>query len=119
MLNSHTIYTIGYTAFPIEDFVSTAKQFKIQCIIDVRSSPYSGYYKDYDKETLGLRLGKEKIFYRNYAMEFGARQDSEAFQTKEGFLDFEQFVQSKQFQSGVNKIKDSVKKGFTSVGRLG
>jgi len=37
----NSIYTIVYSGFKIDDFISAIKTNNISCVIDVRSSPYS------------------------------------------------------------------------------
>lgn len=106
------IYTIGYTAFKIEDFILVLKKYNIDCIIDVRSSPFSRFYSDYNKLELMSRLKNEKILYYNFTNEFGARQTNRIYYHSEGYLDFNKFLNSDNFKSGVNKIKNGIKKGF-------
>lgn len=110
-----TIYTIGYTGFSLDEFVQELKSKGINVVIDVRSSPYSERYADYNRDNLESVLVANKIYYRNYIKEFGARQDDRSFYSKEGHLDFEVFAKSEQFLSGVEKIKNSVAKGFNVV----
>jgi uncharacterized protein (DUF488 family) len=110
-----TIYTIGYASFLIDEFLDVLKQYNIDCLIDVRSSPYSGYYKDFDKEYLENKLKFIGKYYRNYAREFGARQESKIFSSNEGYLDFEKFTQSEQFNDGVAKLKESCTEGYNIV----
>ncbi len=43
--------------------------------MDVRSSPYSGTFKEYDKETLRAFLKKNGVLYTHFGSEFGARRD--------------------------------------------
>ena len=69
-----TLYTIGYSGFLVEEFIDALKKNNINAVIDVRSSPYSQFFSDYNKEPLEKTLKKEGIFYRNYSKEFGARQ---------------------------------------------
>ena len=111
----NTIYTIGYTGFAIEDFIDTLKSHNINVVIDVRSSPYSERYPDYNKNAIEPKLKENGIYYRNYISEFGARQDNVKFYSDEGCLDFVLFAQSEQFLSGVEKIKNSVTKGYNIV----
>lgn len=101
------IFTIGYTAFPNpSDFVATLKQHNISCIIDVRSYPVaSSFFATYSKDLLEPLLKKQGIIYRNYAKEFGARQENRAYFMKDGCLDFRQFVKSGEFLSGIQKIE--------------
>ena len=109
------IYTIGYTGFTVEELVSRLKQLNINVVIDVRSSPYSERYSDYNKENIEAILSKNGIYYRNYAKEFGARQENRALYSKEGYLDFEKFAKTDAFLAGVEKIKNSVAKGYNIV----
>lgn len=101
------IYTIGYSGFPdVGDFVSTLKQYGVQIVIDVRSSPFSAYYESYNKDQLTHILREKGIYYTNYARQFGARQEDRSFY-KSGRLDFETFARSEQFLDGVQSVDRS------------
>jgi len=108
----NTLFTIGYTGFKIESFLKELKSNEINVIIDVRSSPYSERYSEYNRENLERILSSNGIYYRNYKQEFGARQENRDFYSSDGYLDFELFAKSKQFLSGVEKIKNSIEKGY-------
>ena len=109
------IYTIGYTGFAVNEFIELLKQKNINVVIDVRSTPYSERYAEYNKESLEKVLKENRIYYRNYVSEFGARQDSPEFYSSEGYLDFELFSKSQQFSNGVNKICNSIEQGYGIV----
>ncbi len=96
-----TVYTIGYSGFLINDFISTIQSNNISLIIDVRSQPYSQYFSDYNKENLQHKLESIGIYYRNYVTEFGARQDDRQYYSNSGYLDFELFAKSPSFLNGV------------------
>lgn len=98
------IYTIGYTTFPLDEFINILKKNGITCLIDVRSTPKSSYYTDFNKDQLEKNLKGYGILYRNYAVEFGARQDNKDFYPN-GYLDFETFSKSEQFLDGIKKVK--------------
>ncbi|MBE7078835.1 MAG: DUF488 domain-containing protein [Clostridiales bacterium] len=102
------IYTIGYTTFDIENFIKELKEYKITCLVDVRSSPRSSYYKDFDSDVLESRLKNEGILYRNYAFEFGARQEDKSLYPN-GYLDFEIFSKTDNFKQGVKKLENGIK----------
>lgn len=108
----NTVYTIGYTSFEIQKFVEVLKKYKITCLVDVRSVPKSSYYKDFDDSNLLPLLKNNGILYRNYKEEFGARQDNKDFYNVKGFLDFEVFSKSKQFNDGIDKIKKAQNMGY-------
>ena len=109
---SPTLYTIGYSGFPeAEDMVDFLKKREIGVLIDVRSSPYSAYFPQYNKENLQLALHGKGIYYRNYAEAFGARQENHAYY-RNGRLDFPCFTESKSFSDGVEKVENSLEKGY-------
>lgn len=102
------VYTIGYTAFSYKKFLKIILEYNISCIIDVRSNPYSKQYPEYNKEYFEKTLKKEKILYRNYKYEFGARQDNRCFYSKEGHIDFLKFIKSDIFYRGVEKLQKGI-----------
>ena len=59
------IYTIGYGARTIEEFLEVLKAYRITVLIDVRSAPYSRYKPEYSREELEkrLRLGGIRYVY--------------------------------------------------------
>lgn len=107
----HTIYTIGYSCFEVSNFIDVLKRYSINSLIDVRSNPNSVYYTDYNSKLLAPLLKENGIIYRNYKEEFGARQDNKSFYS-DGYLDFNKFVKSDQFISGMKKIEAGVEKNY-------
>lgn len=114
MIVINTIYTIGYTAFPINEFLDVIKHYGIHCVIDVRSSPFSNYYSDYNKDALENTLKQHNVLYRNYANEFGARQTNPSFYSGD-IVDFDKFIKSPQFLDGVSKVEKGIERGYTFV----
>lgn len=107
-----TVYTIGYSGFSINDFVATLKANHISLVVDVRSQPYSQWFSDYNKETIERTLKQAGIYYRNYAAEFGARQENRSYYSSKGYLDFEKFAKSPQFLQGCEKLVKSMKRNY-------
>lgn len=112
-IEKNKIYTIGYTSFNISKFVEVLKNNGITCLVDVRSSPFSGFYPEYNKNTLEVTLKNNNILHRNYIDEFGARQEDRAYYHREGYLDFNKFILSENFKSGVSKIEKGIDMGYT------
>lgn len=111
----NTVYTIGYSGFSFDEFIATLKRNNISLVVDVRSSPFSKYYAQFNREVLENGLKANKIYYRNYALEFGARQSDSQYYSQEGYLDFELFSKSEPFLKGINKLCESMKKNYTFV----
>ena len=106
------IFTLGYSGFLFREFAGMLRENHINAVIDVRSSPYSRHFPDYDKENIKYALAHQHIYYRSYAREFGARQDNPAFYT-DGIMDFEKFSCSEQFLQGIEKLTEGMQKGYS------
>lgn len=108
------VYTIGYAGYEsVREMIDVLKSLNIGCLIDVRSTPYSTYHADFNKEPLAKELRKEGILYRNYASEFGARQKD--FVNGEGYVDYEAFARSERFAEGVRKVSKAIELGYAVV----
>ena len=107
------IYTIGYSGFSVEEFLRVLIDKKITCLIDVRSSPYSKFYSQFDEDSIKKILYENKIIYRNYKKEFGARQTNRVYYSSDGYLDFDKFTNSTEFKDGCDKLLSGIEKGYT------
>ena len=70
---------------------------------------------EYNKENLKKKLKQNRIYYRNYFLEFGARQSDKKYYSKEGYLDFELFSKSENFLKGIKKLENSMEKNYVIV----
>lgn len=113
---SGNIYSIGYTSFEINSFIDIIKEHDISCVVDVRSNPVaSEYYQIYSRTSLEKILNSKNIYYRNYALEFGARQVDYSLYKEFGYLDFDRFIKTPNFLLGINKIKKGLELGYNFV----
>ena len=112
-MDKAVVYTVGYSGFgnDIDAFIRSLQFFGITALIDVRSTPYSSFFTAFNKEALEASLNCVGIVYRNYAKEFGARQEDKCFYPH-GYLDFELFAQSSPFQEGIAKVVKGINAGY-------
>jgi uncharacterized protein (DUF488 family) len=107
-----TIYTIGHSKHGIGHFIDLLKTRSINCVVDVRSVAASRFNPQYNKNKLSASLKEADITYLHMPDEFGARQTSPEVLTN-GKADFQKVRKSPKFRSGVERLKEGVKKGFT------
>lgn len=107
------IYTIGHSTYPVEYLLKRLLLHKINCVADVRSTPYSKYTPQYNIEELKRALNSKGIYYLFMGEELGARQLDKDLYTKEGYLDFNKFSKTDLFQRGIKRLKDGIAKDFT------
>lgn len=109
------IYTIGHSTQPIERLVELLQKHDIDCVIDVRSTPYSRRVPHFNREALRAWLRRAKIRYAHMPAEFGARHSDPDLLDEEGRVDFDRVRASAPFQRGVQRLRDGVEKGFRIV----
>ncbi len=102
------LYTIGYTSYTRDDFLQALKNHKIDVIADVRSSPYSSYYKEYNQDILKKTLKENSILYVFLGKELGARPSDKSVY-KEGIVDFSLVKNLSIFQEGISRLEKGLK----------
>ena len=106
------IFTIGHSNYPVEKLIDMLKFYNINCVVDVRGTPYSKYNVQYNKETIKNTLIKAGFVYIYMAKEFAAKRENKISYNKEGYSDFEKVIQEEDFKNGVNRLENGCKKGF-------
>lgn len=107
----HTVFTVGYSGFSPEEFIAALRSQDISLVADVRSRPYSRYYREFNKEALERTLGREGIRYRSFARELGGMQTDRRYFTEAGYPDFERYARSETFLEGIDRLKNLLNRG--------
>ena len=107
------VYTIGYSGYhqDIPRFVADLKATGITAVIDVRTSPYSKFSPEYNRENLQQFLKTAGILYIFMGNELGARPIDRACYVN-GVVDFERILASSAFNHGLDRIQEGLAKGF-------
>lgn len=106
------IYTIGHSNYSIERFIDMLRTFHINCVVDIRGTPYSKYNTQYDKERLRDTLIKEGFTYIYMAKEFAAKRGNKESYNGEGYSNFEEVIKEKDFLNGIERLKVGCEKGY-------
>lgn len=106
------IYTIGHSNYPVERLIDMLKHYDINCVVDIRGTPYSKYNVQYNKETIAHTLRKEGFVYIYMAKEFAANRENKSSYNEEGYSDFEKVITEDEFLSGIERLKVGHGKGY-------
>lgn len=106
------VFAIGHSNYPIEKLIDMLNQYNINCVVDIRETPYSRYNVQYNREDFCKTLRKKGFIYIHMGKEFGARRESKESYNREGFADFEKVCKEEIFKKGIDRIKDGCKKGY-------
>lgn len=106
------IYTIGHSNHDNIYFLELLKKFNINCVIDIRSVPFSKYVPHFNKNVIKKFLNIHGIYCVYMAKEFGAiREDTNLFHPG-GYLDFEKVKNTKEFRDGLQRLSKGIEKGY-------
>lgn len=72
------IWTIGHSNHPIERFMALLAMHRIAVLCDVRSSPYSRYASQFNREELKDELARQHLVYVYLGKELGPRSSDPA-----------------------------------------
>lgn len=106
------IFTIGHSNYSVDRLLDMLNYYNINCVVDIRGTPYSKYNIQFNKETIKQTLINKGYTYIYMGKEFAAQRENKNLYTKEGYADFEKVVFDKDFLSGVERLKEGCKKGF-------
>lgn len=104
-----TVYTIGHSTHETDAFIELLSGHGIDALADVRSSPYSRFNPQYNRETLQRNLEAKGIAYVFLGKELGARSDDPGCY-ENGKVQFDRLARTPLFQSGIDRVLEGAKR---------
>ena len=108
------VFTIGHSNLEVAKFVALLKQHGIQAVADVRSSPYSQYNPQFNRESLQRALREQGISYVILGEELVARR-SEPECYVNGRADYSLIAQTPAFSRGLDRISQGAAKMLVAM----
>lgn len=105
-------FTIGHSNQTIEDFVEKLKQHKINCVVDIRSSPQSKHNPQFNKMSLQEEMKKQSIMYIYMGDLLGGRYDNPQLLYPDGKVNYKKVRDLYSFKKGINRIINGIEKGY-------
>lgn len=103
------VLSVGHSALSYESFRDLLREYGVEAIADVRSTPYSRRYPHFSRPELRSRLKADKISYVFLGKELGGRPDSPAL-FSQGVADYEKMAQTDAFESGLQRVVEGASK---------
>jgi uncharacterized protein (DUF488 family) len=98
------IYTIGHSKHPIDQFIALLQPHGIDALADVRSTPYSRFNPQFNKEKLQTALAAAGIRYVFLGEELGARTKDPSCYDEEGRVSYAKLAQTELFRKGIERL---------------
>ena len=107
-MNKKGFITIGYGNMGIRDFIERIKSFRVNCIIDVRTRPYSKFNISFNKEELRDRLADEGISYFWFGNKLGGKYDKIKLCDEQGIVDYKKVAETEKFIEGIKELEKMI-----------
>ncbi|HJU03683.1 MAG TPA: DUF488 domain-containing protein [Nitrospiraceae bacterium] len=105
-----TIWTIGHSTRPIEEFIGWLKTHGVECLVDVRAIPYSRRHPQFHTSALSTSLKKTGIEY-HHLPSLGGRRKSHVESPNSGwrnagFRGYADYMQTQDFWTGLENLME-------------
>lgn len=97
------ILTIGHSTHSAEAFLALLRQHDVEAVADVRSSPFSRFNPQFNRDALEQFLKANGIRYVFLGKELGARSDDRSCYVL-GRVQYGRLAQTSLFQSGLDRV---------------
>ncbi len=110
-----SIYTIGHSNHTLEAFMDLLKCHQIEVLIDTRSSPFSRYSPQFNRDSLKLAVQQVGIKYGFYGRQLGGRPEDEDLYDEQGFVVYSQVAKSFLFNEGLERLMRGIQNYRTAI----
>jgi uncharacterized protein (DUF488 family) len=107
---SFPIYTIGYGARDLPEFVDLLRAHDIAYLLDVRSAPYSRFKPEFSKDALEQALRAAGLHYLYLGRQLGGQPEAPSCYV-DGKVDYAAVRQLPAFQQGIDRLERAYRQG--------
>lgn len=99
----------------MERLIDMLEYYNINCVVDIRGTPYSKYNIQFDKETIRYTLTNAGFVYIYMGKELAAKRIRKNSYNNEGYSNFEEVIKEEEFKRGVERLKNGCEKGYKII----
>jgi uncharacterized protein (DUF488 family) len=103
------IYTIGHSKHPIDRFVALLQEHRIEALADVRSTPYSRFNPQFNREKLQTALKGAGMRYVFLGEELGARSKDPECYDGQGRVVYAKLAATDLFRHGLDRLQTGMR----------
>jgi uncharacterized protein (DUF488 family) len=103
MNGSEQVLTVGHSTHSTDEFVGLLKQHAVTAVADVRSSPFSRYAPQFNKDSLRSTLREHCVHYVFLGRELGARSSDPGCYV-DGRVQYSLLARTALFKEGIDRI---------------
>ena len=104
MTDRPTVFTLGHSNHAIEHFLSLQKMHGVELLVDVRSTPFSRFNPQFNRQRLDASLRAVGMGYLFLGDELGARSPDDACYDEGGRVSYSRLAQTDLFRRGLRRV---------------
>ena len=97
------VLTIGHSRHPLAAFVTLLRCYEVAKVFDVRSTPYSRFNPQFNRESLARNLTACGIEYVFFGVELGGRSDDPSCY-ENGRIRYDRVAATPSFRQGLDRV---------------
>jgi uncharacterized protein (DUF488 family) len=105
-----SIYTIGHSNHAIEAWLALLRQHGVEVVVDARSSPYSKYVPQFDRELMQRSLEEAGIRYLFFGAELGGRPANPAYYDAKGHVLYGRLHEDAHFRAAIARLETGMER---------
>ncbi|HME56793.1 MAG TPA: DUF488 domain-containing protein [Terracidiphilus sp.] len=105
-----SFFTIGHSNHDFPVWLALLRQYGVEVVVDTRSSPYSKYVPQFDKELMQRALEEAGIRYLFLGAELGGRPANPAYYDAKGRVLYSQLRNDASFQAAITRLESGMER---------
>lgn len=98
------IYSVGHSTHPIDVFIGLLAEHGINVVADVRSTPFSRFNPQFNRDDLSEALAGRGIGYEFFGGELGGRSSDPGCYDEEGRIIYGRVQEKDRFKAGIKRL---------------
>ena len=105
-----SFFTLGHSNHAFEAWLALVRKHEIEVVVDTRSSPYSKYVPQFDRELLQQSLDHAKIHYLFLGEELGGRPANPTYYDSTGRVLYSSLRNDSRFKAAIARLETGMKR---------
>jgi uncharacterized protein (DUF488 family) len=105
-----TFFTLGHSNHDLSAWLALLRQHGVEVVVDTRSSPYSKYVPQFDKELMQRSLEEAGIRYLFLGAELGGRPANPAYYDAKGRVLYSRLRNDALFQAAIARLESGMER---------
>lgn len=98
------VFTVGHSNRSELDLIELLRRHEINTVVDVRSTPYSEWSPQFNRQAIAATLKEHNIAYSYLGDELGVRSDDPSHYGSDGKVVYARLAASEQFRRGLRRV---------------